>query len=114
MESGGLLLNSTISALFGRYLLVGFARDHSLVSAEGTMMADGFVTMLQLAGMAMMIAIRAALIPSRPRRTIIVTALFGVPAILVATVAGPGCAMAGSPGARSTRAPIPGCRSPLR
>jgi len=53
------------------------------------MMVDGFVTMLQLAGMAMMIAIRAALVPSRPRRTIIVSALFGVPAILVATVVVP-------------------------
>ena len=53
------------------------------------MMVDGFVTMLQLAGMAMMIAIRAALVPSRPHRTIIVSALFGVPAILVATVVVP-------------------------
>jgi len=85
-ESGGLLLNSTISALLGRYLLAGFARDHSIVSDEGTMMADGYLSMLQLAGMAMMVAIRAALIPSRPRRTIIVTALFGVPMILVTTV----------------------------
>ena len=49
-------------------------------------MADGYVSMLQLCGMAMMVAIRAALIPSSPRRTIIVTALFGVPMILVTTV----------------------------
>jgi hypothetical protein len=35
--------------LLGRYLLVGFARDHSIASEEGTMMVDGFVTMLQLA-----------------------------------------------------------------
>ena len=86
MESGGLLLNSTIGALLGRYLLAGFARDHSLVTAEGTMMADGYLSMLQLGGTAMMVAIRAALIPSSPRRTIIVTALFGVPMILVTTV----------------------------
>ena len=33
-----------------------------------------------------MLAIRPALIPSRPRRTIIITALFGVPTILVTTV----------------------------
>ena len=39
-------------------------------------MADGYVSMLQLVGMAMMVAIRAALIPSSPRRTFIVTALF--------------------------------------
>jgi serine/threonine-protein kinase len=50
------------------------------------MMADGYVSMLQLGGMAMMVAIRAALIPSSPRRTIIVTALFGAPTILVTTV----------------------------
>jgi len=86
MESGGLLLNSTISALLGRYLLAGFARDHSLASTEAVMMADGYVSMLQLGGMAMMVAIRAALIPSSPRRTIIVTALFGVPMILVTTI----------------------------
>ena len=39
MESGGLLLNSTISALLGRYLLAGFASDHFLGSAEATVMA---------------------------------------------------------------------------
>ena len=86
MESGGLLLNSTISALLGRYLLAGFARDHSLGTAEATVMADGYLSMLQLCGMSMMVAIRAALIPSSPRRTVIVTALFGFPMILVTTV----------------------------
>jgi len=86
MDTGGLLLNSAIGALTGRYLLVGFATDHSIVSADGVVMVDGYVSMLQLAGMAMMLAIRAALIPSTPRRTIIVTALFGVPMILVTTL----------------------------
>src|SRR5258708_6409333 len=86
MEGGGLLLNSIISAPMGRYILAGFARDHSIVSAQGMVIADGFVSMLQLCGMAMMLAIRAALIPSTPRRTIMVTALFGVPSILVSTV----------------------------
>jgi hypothetical protein len=85
MEGAGLLLNSTIGALLGRYVLAGFARDHSVVSAAGTVMADGFVSMLDLGGMAMMVAIRAALIPSRPRRTILVTSLFGAPMILVTT-----------------------------
>lgn len=49
-------------------------------------MADGYLSMLQLCGMAMMVAIRAALIPSSPQRTAIVTALFGLPMILVTTV----------------------------
>ena len=89
MESGGLLLNSAIGALTGRYLLEGFAREHSLVSAEAVTMADGYVSMLQLFGMAMMVAIRAALIPSSPRRTFIITALFVVPMILVTTLVVP-------------------------
>ena len=89
MDSGGLLLNSAIGALTGRYLLEGFAREHSLVSAEAVTMADGYVSMLQLFGMAMMVAIRAALIPSSPRRTFIITALFVVPMILVTTLVVP-------------------------
>jgi len=86
MDVGGLVANSTIGALTGRYILAGFARDHSIVSEEATVMADGFVSMLQLAGMAMMVAIRAALIPSTPRRTIIVSALFGIPMIVGTTL----------------------------
>jgi eukaryotic-like serine/threonine-protein kinase len=86
MDSGGLLLNSVIGVLLGRYLLAGFSRDQSIVSAEGFVMADGYLSMLQLSGMAMMVAIRAALIPSSPRRTIIVTALFGIPMILVTSL----------------------------
>ena len=42
-------------------------------------MADGYVSMLQLGGTAMMVAIRAALIPSSPRRTILVTAVARAP-----------------------------------
>ena len=83
MESGGLVLNSMISALLGRYILAGFARDHSLVSAEQMVIADGYVSMLQLAGMAMMVAIRAALVPSTPRRTVVISALFGAPMLIV-------------------------------
>jgi serine/threonine-protein kinase len=90
MESGGLFLNSIIGALLGRYLLVGFSRDHSVISADGALMADGYVSMLQLFGMAMMLAIRAALVPSTPRRTVIITASFGVPMILVTSVLSPG------------------------
>jgi hypothetical protein len=86
MESGGLLINSAIGALLGRYLLAGFSGDHAIVTAEGAVMADGYVSLLQQGGMAMLVAIRAALIPSRPRRTVIVTALFGIPMILVTSL----------------------------
>ena len=82
IESGSLLINLAGGALLGRYLLAGFARDHALATAEGAIMADGYVSMLQLGGTAMMVAIRAALIPSAPRRTIIITAVVGAPMIL--------------------------------
>jgi hypothetical protein len=89
-ESGGLLLNAIINALLGRYLLADFAADHSLVLAEAVVVADGYVSMLQLAGMAMMLAIRAALIPSNTRRTVIITAAFGLPMLFVTTLFLPG------------------------
>ena len=83
MEVGGLLMNAAISAFMGRYLLAGFASDNSLATSQAVDMADGYVTMLQLSGMAMMLIIRAALVPSSPRRTAIVTALFAAPMLLV-------------------------------
>jgi serine/threonine protein kinase len=46
-------------------------------------MADAYVTMLLIGGIGLMLAIRAAVIPSRPLRTIVVTALVGAPEILV-------------------------------
>ena len=102
-ESGGLLLNATINALLGRYLLADFAADHALLPGEAVVVADGYVSMLQLAGMAMMLAIRAALIPSNARRTVLVTAAFGVPMLLVTTLLVPG-----AHGALAFRAPSSG------
>jgi hypothetical protein len=81
-ESAGLFLNAGINALLGRYLLRDFAHDHSLAGDVAVAVADGYVSMLQLGGMAMMLALRAAFIPSTPRRTAIVTATFGVPMLL--------------------------------
>jgi eukaryotic-like serine/threonine-protein kinase len=85
VEMGGLLGNALTGALLGRFMLVGFVHEHGILDPGGTVIADGFVTMLELAGMGLMVAIRAALIPSTPRRTVVVTALFGVPMIAVAT-----------------------------
>lgn len=83
IESGGLLLNLTLGGFLGRYLSAGFAADQSLATVEGALMADGYVSMLESSGTMMMVAIRAALIPSTPRRTVIVTAMAGVPVVLV-------------------------------
>jgi eukaryotic-like serine/threonine-protein kinase len=85
-ESGGLLLNAAFNALMGRYLLQDFAHDHLLVHDEAISVADGYVSMLQLGGMAMMLTLRAALIPSTPRRTIIITATFGIPMLLATSL----------------------------
>ena len=83
LDAGGLLVNSFIGALIGRYLLATFANDHALETMQAVNMADGYVSMLQLDGMGLMMAIRAALIPSSPRRTAVVTAAFAVPMIVV-------------------------------
>ncbi len=82
MEAGGLLINTTIGAFLGRYLATGFATDHAVIG-EASVMADGYVLMLQQGGTAMLVAIRAALIPSLPRRTAIVTTVIGIPVIVV-------------------------------
>ena len=89
MEAGGLLLNLSGGALLNRYVLAGFVRDHALQTAEGVLMADGYVSMLIIGGIALMLAIRAALVPSSPRRTIVVTAVVGTPILLVCSLVVP-------------------------
>jgi serine/threonine-protein kinase len=95
-EAGGLLVISILSAVTGRYLLANFANDRGIATAEGMATADGYVAMMQVAGMAMLMAIRAALIPSRPRRTIALTVMFAAPMVigtsLLVPVAGGGLA----------------------
>ena len=100
VDGGGLLVIAIVGGFLTRYLLASFVREHALVTAEGTLMADGYVVMIDLFPTAMFLAIRAALIPSSPRRTIVVTALVGLPKILLASVlvpaAGKGLAWRGA------------------
>jgi len=49
-------------------------------------MADAYISMLLLGGIGLMLAIRAAVIPSSPRRTILVTAVVGAPLVLSAAL----------------------------
>jgi eukaryotic-like serine/threonine-protein kinase len=86
VDGGGLLVVAIVGTVLTRYILVGFVREHSVVTAEGSLMADGYVVMIDLFPAAMYLAIRAALIPSSPRRTIIITAMVGVPKILLSSV----------------------------
>jgi serine/threonine-protein kinase len=79
----GFIVLATMGAFQGRFLLAGVMRDHGVSSPDGVAMADAYVTMMELTGTLMFVAIRAALIPSRPRRTITITAIIGAPQILV-------------------------------
>ncbi len=86
VEAAGLLLFFTGSSFLGRYVLVGFVRERSLSTPEGALMADAYLSVLGLVGTALMILVRAALIPSSPRRTILYTAMVGAPVILTPTL----------------------------
>jgi serine/threonine-protein kinase len=92
LESAGLFVNVTVSAVVGRYVVADFAREHSLVTSEGVLMADGYIMMLHVAGIGLLLAVRAALVPSSPRRTAVVTAVVGAPqvfsTVLVPTAGG--------------------------
>jgi hypothetical protein len=85
VDGVGPLLVAIVGTFLTRYILVGFVREHSVVTTEGSVMADGYVVMIDLFPAAMFLAIRAALIPSSPRRTILITAMVGVPKILLSS-----------------------------
>jgi hypothetical protein len=86
VEAVGLFLHFTGASLLGRYVLIEFLRERSLATAEGALMADAYLSALGVVGGALMIAVRAAVIPSSPRRTILYTSLAGAPILLTPTV----------------------------
>lgn len=85
-DGAGLMVVALIGTFLTRYILVGFVREHAVVTVEGSLMADGYLVMIDLFPTAMFLAVRAALIPSSPRRTIIITAMVGVLKILLSSV----------------------------
>jgi len=89
VDGGGMLGSSIIGVFLGRYLLAGFVHEHAVVSAEGALMADAYMAMIETAPMAMFCAIRAALVPSQARRTVIVTAMVAVPKIVLISLVVP-------------------------
>ncbi len=86
IEGAGLLLFFAGSSFLGRFVLVSFTRERALTTAEGALMADAYLAVLGLVGTALLVAIRAALIPSSPRRTIVYTAVGGLPALVTPTL----------------------------
>ena len=89
VDGGGMLGSSIIGVFLGRYLLAGFVREHAVVTAEGALMADAYLAMIEMAPMAMFCAIRAALIPSQARWTLIITAMVAVPKIVLTSLVVP-------------------------
>ncbi len=82
LEIGGLLFNLTAGALLGRFVVIELARARSVVTPEGVLMADAYVTTLHVAGYGLWLAVRAALIPSTPRYTVFATLVIGVPLVM--------------------------------
>ncbi|HKP63243.1 MAG TPA: serine/threonine-protein kinase [Polyangiales bacterium] len=89
IEGVGLLLYFSGSSLIGRFVLLGFIQERSLVTSEGTLMADAYMSAMGLSGAALMMVVRAALIPSSPRRTIAYTSAVGLPTVLSPTLLAP-------------------------
>ena len=85
VEAGGLAAVFLLSAMLGRYVLAGFVVERALVTGEGQLMADAYLGAVSLIGLTLLLVIRAAVVPSSPRRTLVYTALFSLPPILTAT-----------------------------
>jgi len=92
LDGGGMFLIAVVGSFLTRFLLVSFVREHAVVTTEGSVFADAYVVMIDLFPAAMFLAIRAALIPSSPRRTVAVTGLAGVPKIVLSSLLVPGAA----------------------
>jgi serine/threonine-protein kinase len=86
LETFGILLFFSASSYLGRFVLIGFMREQALSTADARLMADAYLSVLGLSGSALMIAVRAAVVPSSPRRTLLMTALVGVPTLLTPTL----------------------------
>jgi hypothetical protein len=53
LEGVGLVLFFSGSSLIGRYVLIAFASERSLVTPEGTLMADAYLSSMGLVGAAL-------------------------------------------------------------
>ncbi|MCE9577877.1 MAG: serine/threonine protein kinase [Deltaproteobacteria bacterium] len=86
LEATGLVVSGIVGVFLTRYLLAGLVRGHGLVTAEGTLMADAYICMIDLAPLAMFLAIRAALIPSQPWRTAILTGAVAAVKVVLSSI----------------------------
>lgn len=86
MESGALWLHMFLGAFIVLYSSSYFVSARALETVEGALMANGLFQLMAQGGSTMLVAIRAALIPSPPRRTAIVSLLLGLPILAVPTL----------------------------
>lgn len=89
LEVVGILLFFSGSSFIGRYVLIGFVSERGLTTVEGRLMADAYMSSLGLCGSALMVMVRAAVVPSSPRRTLLIATLVGVPVLLTPTLCVP-------------------------
>jgi hypothetical protein len=109
----GLAVVVAVMALMGRYVTAD-ATVHFIKEAPGTdpgslalaKAADAYVSIMLILGGGLMFALRAALVPSRPRRTLALTGLLGLPYIAAPLFLAP--ASVGLPALRHANRPLLG------
>jgi serine/threonine-protein kinase len=112
VEWVGLGAVSLLIALTGRYLADG-ARAHLIAQVPGTVpglalekAADAYMSMMCVTGGGLLFSLRAALVPSPPSRTLLLTALLGIPFVVVPWYLSP--ASTGAPALRTADFPVVG------
>jgi serine/threonine-protein kinase len=91
-ETFGLLAVALILAVISRYVAanVGWTIIKTIPGvAPRSPIIDQVLTLTILSGLIIFMAARAAIVPSRPRRTIVLTAMFGIPFIVVSAFVDP-------------------------
>lgn len=92
LEAGGLIASAVLIAVMGRHLVasVGPAITEVLAATDAKHpLVDAYLSMMMILGAALMVAIRAALVPSSLTRTVVITVLVGVPFVLATTFVEP-------------------------
>jgi serine/threonine-protein kinase len=115
VEWVGLGAVSLLIALTGRYLADGMMAD-LIARIPGTVpglalekAADAYMSMMCVTGGGLLFSLRAALVPSPPSRTLLLTALLGLPFVAVPWFFSP--ATAGAPDLRTANFPVVGVLS---
>jgi hypothetical protein len=108
----GLAVVSVVISLTGRYLTAE-ALVHFIAQVPGTVpglalekAADAYMSMMCVTGGGLLFAVRAALVPSPPSRTFVLTALLGIPYVAVPWFFAP--TLSGAPVLRTENFPVVG------